>query len=200
MEPDELAANRWALSLRGCAAIVFGVLVLVWPNVTLDALVVLLGAYVLLEGVFHVAAGVRDRAEHRSCGASIFAGLVSTVAGVVTLALHRPTELAVLGVVGVWALVIGISETVAGMRFRRRFDGGASLVLNGILSTAFGILTILITEISVASLAWLIGAYAFAFGALVLAAAFRLRYWTTSAVTPTIVLSGLLAADPAAHR
>ena len=84
------------------------------------------------------------------------------------------------------------------MRFRRRLDGGASLVLNGMLSTAFGILTILITEIGAASLAWLIGAYAF--GSLVLAAASRLRHWTTRAVTPTIVPSGLLAADPAAHR
>src|SRR5215510_3038252 len=171
MESDELATHRWSLTLRGVAAILFGALILMLPDVTPDALILLFGSYVLFEGLCIVAAAVRDRSEHRSWGAALLRGLLSIVTGIIAFALPGPTDLALFGVIGVWAIVSGISETIAGMRLHRRFRARTQLVANGALSIAFGTLTILMPEAGALSLVRVTGAYATALGGLVLGAA-----------------------------
>lgn len=51
-----LSRNWWVLALRGLAAIVFGVLAFALPGITLTALVLLFGAYMLVDGVFAIVA------------------------------------------------------------------------------------------------------------------------------------------------
>ena len=48
---DVLARYWWLILLRGIAAIIFGVLAFVWPGITLVTLVLLFGAYTLVDGV-----------------------------------------------------------------------------------------------------------------------------------------------------
>jgi uncharacterized membrane protein HdeD (DUF308 family) len=45
-----LIQNWWAMALRGVAAIIFGVLCLIWPGITLQALTYLFGAYAFADG------------------------------------------------------------------------------------------------------------------------------------------------------
>ena len=189
METDALAKNRWSLALRGVAAIVFGALALVVPAVTLDVLILLFGAYALFEGVFNVIAGVHGRGENPSWWALLLGGLVSMGAGVVTLADPGLTELALLYVIALWAVVIGVFEIVAAIRLRRRIDGQAWPALNGVLSVVFGVLTMLMPGAGAVSLAWLIGAYAIGFGALLLGAALRLRRWSPGETRAVIMTS-----------
>ena len=129
--------------------------------------------------MFNVVAGVHGRGENPSWWALLLGGLVSIGAGVVTFELPEPTELALLHVIAMWAVVIGIFEIIAAIRRPRRIDGEARLALNGLLSVAFGALTMLMPGAGALSLAWLIGAYAIAFGALQLGATLRLRRWHT---------------------
>ena len=180
METDALARIWWAIALRGVAAIIFGALTLVVPGVTLAVLILLFGAYALIEGVLNVIAAVRGRGERQSWWPLLLRGLVSIAAGVVTFVLPGLTELALLYVIAVWAVVAGIFEMVAAIRLRRRIAGEAWLVLNGVLSVGFGVLTMLMPGAGALSLAWLIGAYAIAFGALLFGAALRLRHWRTA--------------------
>ena len=53
-----LARNWWLLLLRGIAAIVFGLLTFVWPGMTLLTLVLLYGAFALVDGILAIAAAV----------------------------------------------------------------------------------------------------------------------------------------------
>ena len=48
----QLTRNWWAVASRGVFAILYGVIALVWPGLTLEILVLFFGAYVLVDGVF----------------------------------------------------------------------------------------------------------------------------------------------------
>src|SRR3989440_1019394 len=175
MNIDSLARNWWALALRGVAAIIFGVLAFVLPSVTLALLTLLFGGYALVEGALNVLAAVRGRDDDEPWWALMLEGLVSVAAGIVTFVLPGLTELALLYVIAAWAIVTGALEIVAAIRLRRRITGEAWLVLNGILSIVFGVLTMLAPGAGALSLVWLIGAYAIGFRVLLLGLSFRLR-------------------------
>ena len=181
MNIDSLAKNWWALALRGVAAIIFGVLAFVLPSVTLAVLTLLFGSYALVEGALNVLAAVRGRGEDEPWWALLFEGLVSVAAGIVTFVLPGLTELALLYMIAAWAIVTGVLEIVAAVRLRRRITGEAWLALNGVLSIAFGVLTMLVPGAGALSLVWLIGAYGIIFGALLLGLSFRLRRWRAEA-------------------
>jgi uncharacterized membrane protein HdeD (DUF308 family) len=53
---DILSRYWWALALRGAIAVIFGIGALVWPSLMLTVLVLLFGAYALVDGIF---AGIR---------------------------------------------------------------------------------------------------------------------------------------------
>jgi len=46
----------WSWLLRGIAAIVFGVLAMLWPGITFLAFVAMFAAYALIDGVLHLTA------------------------------------------------------------------------------------------------------------------------------------------------
>ena len=170
---DALSKHWWAVALRGVAAIVFGGLTLALPGVTLAVLTLLFGGYAVVEGGFNVIAAVRGRGEGPPWWALLLQGIVSIAAGVVTFVVPRLTELALLYMIAAWAVVSGIFAIVAAIRLRR--ITGVMGALNGVLSIVFGALTVLAPGAGALSLAWLIGAYAVAFGALLLGLSLRLR-------------------------
>ena len=71
------------------------------------------------------------------------------------------------------------------IQLRKHFAGEWVLILNGALTTLFGILMILMPLAGLLSLVWLLGAYSVFFGSLLLAVAFRLgaRWRTTQPAT-----------------
>ena len=88
-----LAEHWWAVALRGLFAIAFGVLTLALPTITLTALIIMFGAYALVEGTFNLVAAIRGRQDERPRWALLLEGIVSLAAGVVTLALPGLTAL-----------------------------------------------------------------------------------------------------------
>src|SRR3989442_3104935 len=103
-----LLRNWWALALRGVLAILLGVAVVVLPGVTLAALVVLFGAYALVDGVLAIIAGVRAAERHERWWSPVLKGLAGIAAGVVTFVQPALTALALLYLIGRWGLLAGI--------------------------------------------------------------------------------------------
>jgi uncharacterized membrane protein HdeD (DUF308 family) len=168
-----LARNWWAIALRGVAAILFGVLTVIWPGLSLAVLVILFGIYTLLEGIFNVIAAVRLRQGERRWLALLLEGLVSVAVGAVTLVLPGLTALALIFLIAAWAILTGVLEIVAAVRLHRLVRGGGAL--SGVLSLVFGVLVACFPGAGALSLLLWVAAYSIVFGAVLLLLAFRLR-------------------------
>ena len=170
-----LARNWGAIAIRGVAAIIFGLLTFLMPGLTLAALVLLFGAYALVDGVFSIIAAVRRRASDLPWWALLLEGVVGIAAGIVTFALPGLTAVTLIYVIAAWAILTGVLEVAAAVRLRRQLSGEWRLVLSGVLSIVFGVLMMVAPGAGALAMMLWIGAYAIVFGVLLLALAFRLR-------------------------
>ena len=173
-----LADNWWLLLLRGIAAIAFGVLAFFWPGLTLVTLTLLWGAYALMDGVIAIWAAFNasggDAGPRWWLGLS---GVVSILAGVVTFYYTGETTLVLLMFIAVWAIVIGALQIWGAIGLRKVLQHEWLLILNGVLSIAFGVILMVQPGAGVLAVAWMIAWYAILFGCLYIALAFRLRQY-----------------------
>ena len=177
-----LTANWWALAIRGLVAVLFGLLTLFLPGITLVTLVLLFGAYALVDGVFNVIAFFRV-ASHQ--WALLIEGVVGIVAGVITFAMPAITAIALLYLIAFWAILTGIFEIVAGIRLRKTIANEWLLLVMGVLSLLFGLLILFAPGTGALAIVLWIGAYALVFGVFLLALAFRLRGHRRLVAQPT---------------
>jgi uncharacterized membrane protein HdeD (DUF308 family) len=174
---DVLARNWWLVALRGVAALVFGLLTLFNPAVTLAALILLFGAYALADGVFTVIAALASHRGEPRWVALLVGGILSIVLGVLTFLMPGVTAVVLLYFIAAWAIVTGVSEIATAIRLRKVITGEWLLVLAGVLSVAFGLALVLYPAAGALAVTLWIGAYATALGVVLLALAFRLRSW-----------------------
>ena len=181
---DSLWHSWWAPALRGAVAVLFGILVLFWPGLTLLALVSLFAAYALLGGVVSVIGAVKNRRRDDHWWLLLLIGLVGIGAGVITWMHPAMTTLLLVLLIGANAMVTGMLDIVAAIRLRKEMRGEWLLLLSGVTAVAFGVLVFLFPAAGALVWLWLIGLYAFVTGVLLLGLAFRLRRQTkTTAAT-----------------
>ena len=154
---NTIARNWWALALRGLAAVLFGLLTFFVPGVTLVTLVLLFGAYALLDGLFNVLVFFRVASHH---WALLIEGVIGIIAGVLTFAWHAITAIALLYVIAFWAIFTGVFEIVAGIRLRKVIANEWLLLLMGVLSALFGLLILFAPGAGALAIVLWIGAYA----------------------------------------
>jgi len=167
---NAFANHWWVLLLRGIAAVLFGFLAFVWPGLTLVVLVFLFGAYALVDGVTALFVGGRARAWWM-----VFAGVLGIIAGVLTFIFPGITAFWLLILIASWAIVRGIFEIVAAIQLRKELTNEWMLIIGGAFSIIFGVLLFLNPAAGALAVVWLIGAYAAAFGIMMIVLAFRLR-------------------------
>jgi uncharacterized membrane protein HdeD (DUF308 family) len=179
-----LTANWWALALRGLAAVLFGLLTFFLPGITLVTLVLLFGAYALVDGLFNVIAFFRV-ASHQ--WALLIEGVIGIITGVLTFAWPAITAIVLLYVIAFWAILTGILEMIAGIRVRKVVANEWLLLVMGVLSFLFGVLILFAPGAGALAIVLWIGAYALVFGIFLLALAFRLRWHRRLIAQPTQV-------------
>ena len=170
---------RTMFLVRGIAAILFGILTFVWPNLTLSVLVLLFGVFAVISGITAVVAALRNRGEE-GWGLLLFEGILGILAGVVALVWPNITALAFLYLLAAWAIITGIMELVAPLAFPMRGGRAALMVLAGLASIVFGILIAAQPSSGLLAVAWLIGVYAIVFGVMYVVAYFESRSLSAS--------------------
>jgi uncharacterized membrane protein HdeD (DUF308 family) len=168
--------RTWRMfALRGLAAVLFGVLALVWPGLTLLWLVALFAVFALLSGGASVVGALRMRKSGEPWWLVLLLGLASLAAGVIAIFHPDLTALVLVLLMGANAIVTGALDIALAVRLRKVLRGEWVLALSGVVSIAFGVLVILFPAAGALALVWLISVYAIASGVLLLTAAWRAR-------------------------
>jgi uncharacterized membrane protein HdeD (DUF308 family) len=165
----------WLMAIRGLLAVLFGLAAIVWPGLTLFVLVILFGAYALVDGVVAVTVSFQERKSVRQWWVVLLGGIAGIIVGVLTFVWPAITALVLLYLIAAWAIVTGILEIAAAFSRRLPIAHEWTLVLAGILSVLFGVLLAILPGVGLLSLVWLIGIYALAFGVVLIIRAFQFR-------------------------
>jgi uncharacterized membrane protein HdeD (DUF308 family) len=169
-----LAGNWWLVALRGVLGITFGALALLFPEITLIALVIVFAAYMLADGVLSIISAVRAARKGERWGLLVLEGVCNIATGVLASLWPGITIFVFTILIAAWAIVSGTLRSAAAFRLPQR-HGRWWLRAAGVLSVIFGFLLILAPFIGAIVLTIWLGAYAIVFGGLLLVLAFRLR-------------------------
>jgi uncharacterized membrane protein HdeD (DUF308 family) len=129
---------RWAVGINGLLAVVLGVALLAWPSISVLALTIVFGVYALATGIvaFGSAFSSKNKDER---GWLILSGLLGIVVGIVVFAWPSISALALLYVIGVYAVLLGLTVIVASFRLPTDGRDTALMILSGIVFIAFGV-------------------------------------------------------------
>jgi uncharacterized membrane protein HdeD (DUF308 family) len=169
-----LARNWWAFVARGVLAILFGLIALFTPGVTMLSLVLLFAAYLIVDGVMAIISAVHAVRHGERWSLLVLEGVVDIVAGAAAAALPGITVVIFVALIAAWALITG------GFMLSAAFELDAEhgrwwLVLGGVVSLIYGALLVAAPAMGALVLTWWIGAYAIIFGIALLSTALKLR-------------------------
>jgi len=128
-----LARKWWLLALRGMVAVLFGLAALVWPGATLTALVLLFGAYALVDGLLALIVSRLDRHEFYHGWVLLLKGLAGIATGVLTCLWPSVTAQALVYLIAAWAILTGAFEVVAAVDLRNVVESERQLAWGNLI-------------------------------------------------------------------
>ena len=152
------------LAARAVLALAFGTLALAWPAIELGEFVLLFAAYILLDGLVALWAGVIGEHPAERWG-FVAEGVVCGALGV--LAFIQPfIPLALLYLIATWGIVTGVLEIIVAAHIRVSARSEWLLSLAGISSVFLGMLLLTVPGAGSPTVVRVIGVYALAFSLL----------------------------------
>jgi uncharacterized membrane protein HdeD (DUF308 family) len=168
-------AAHWPLLLtRGIAAVLFGIVALAWPGLTLAALVLSFGAYAFVDGVLALVIAFTGR-RLPGLASLLIEGIAGVAIGLATVLYPGITAVALLWFIAAWAIVTGIASIATAVSLRREVSGEWPLPVAGILLLVLGIFLLLNRMEGALGAAWVIGLFAVFLGITLMALATRMR-------------------------
>jgi uncharacterized membrane protein HdeD (DUF308 family) len=158
----------WALALSGIASILFGVLALVWPGLTLGALVFLFGFYAIVGGVLALVQMFDAIGQHQTWWPALVIAIVDLVAAAFIFTNPGLTAITLLYVVAFWAIIGGLFEIFASLVLARFLT-----LLAGVLTVVAGFVLLGNPRDGALALVLVIGMFAIVRGIILLIDAFR---------------------------
>jgi len=162
----------WTFIVRGFVAALFGLIVLSWPALSLDALVLTFGIFALLQGILSAVPG------SSKLGGRIYflliEGVLGILAGVFTflgpgigrMLWPEIATMTLLVFIALWALLSGIAEMIGSFRLPGEIKGKWVITLSGLVCLLLGLVLIFRSGLGAVGNASAIGLSAIVFGLL----------------------------------
>jgi len=171
-----VAKMAWTAALAAAIGMLAaGILLLVWPKATLNVVAILIGAALLVAGVFRLVDGVMARGQGGGMrAADVVIGLLAIVAGLYCIKHHALTILVVALVVGAFWIIHGVGDLITAAT-QGKVPGRGTRIFTGVFSLAAGLVVLFWPGISLVLLLTILGAWLLFYGVVLAFLALRLR-------------------------
>jgi len=161
--------------LRGLVAIIFGLLAIFLPRITVAAFILLFGAFAIADGLLLVLQSVTTRRHESYWWVRLLQGLLSIVIGIAVFVWPGLTLLVLVYIIAFYAIAGGLLQILAAIELRKAIKGELLLLVSGLLAIGVGLLLIVQPGMGLIALVQTIGIFAIAYGIMIAFLALRLR-------------------------
>ena len=174
----------WVFILRGVFAAVLGVFALIWPTLTLEILVLFVGAYLIADGVMGLVVALRRAAPSGRLLPPAIEGMdlnpllqpaLSVAIGLLVVLWPSQSARTLFMILGAGALFIGISYVIAARQYAVDAMGRRLMTTGGIIAGVLGVILIVWPGAAVVTVSWIIAAAALRMAAVMIFLGVRLR-------------------------
>lgn len=173
VEKSFMVTRWWVHLIRGILAIIFGIIAISWPSITLEILVILFGVYAIVAGFIALVISIFGRGDR--WWILLIEGLIGIAIGIIVFSWPIATVQFIMVLVALWAILMGVFELIAALKLREILPDDWLLALIGILSILFGVVVFIWMGAALMFLILLFGFYALFMGVMLTVLSFRLR-------------------------
>ena len=159
------------LIMRGFFTALFGCLLVGWPRTSLAALILVFGVFALIDGALIIVAGLNRWPDGPARTISLVTGGLAMLAGLAMVAWPAATEMVMLVIVALRAVVIGVSELMIATHIDRHAPGAWLVAALGVLSIVVAALLLANPAAGLMAVVRIFGLYAIVAGLLMVAQA-----------------------------
>ena len=174
----EFMLNRpwWELVLRGLFIMIFGIIAIAWPDISLWALILVFGVFIFVEGLFQMVAAFSVKKEDPNWSLMFISGLFSFIIGLLAISWPGVTAVVLLWLIGAWAIVVGITQIMySGQAKQDDSTRRGLLVVGGLIAIMFGFMAFLWPGATAITLILIIGFFAIFYGIQLMVVGFMSR-------------------------
>lgn len=153
----------WVYAVGGIVAILFGLALILWPHLTVTILIVLFGAFAIIDSIVRLFAMFWAIGAHTPWWPHLVIAIIDIAAGVFVLTNPELTAVILLYVIAFWAIVAGVVELVASLAMAK-----FPLLIIGLLSIVFGFVLLGHPTTGALALVLVIGIFAIVRGIMLL--------------------------------
>jgi uncharacterized membrane protein HdeD (DUF308 family) len=171
---DTVAHNWWVVTLHAIFGVLFGLMAIFMPGITLISLVYLFGIYAIVHGIVMLASLAESHVVIPRW-ARVVQGISGIGLGIVAFVWPGITTLALLLLIAVWSIIDGIMRVVAAIELRKAIEHEWLLALSGVLSVLFGVAIVVWPGLGALALVTVLGIYAIINSVILFAHGLRMR-------------------------
>ncbi|WP_193162494.1 HdeD family acid-resistance protein [Microbulbifer hainanensis] len=114
------ATPVWWLIIGGLVSVAAGIVTFIYPQITALVLVIFIGSWALVRGIFEIIGAVRLRKEIDKEWLLVAIGLLSVLFGLAVLFNPGAGALALVWLIGAYAIALGLSMIWLALRLRKQ--------------------------------------------------------------------------------
>jgi uncharacterized membrane protein HdeD (DUF308 family) len=175
MEGSFVVRNWASMLLKGVLGITFGIILLVWPRDTIEALLIIFGIFALLVGIIFAIAFFLEVSRKEKWGFSLGVAMVSIFLGILSIARTEVTAAVFFLLLVAWLLAYGAIMMASGTGMDPQFKYRWLMIVEGILSIVVALCMMLFTAPTLKLLVFLFGSYIIVMGIIDVVVSFMVR-------------------------
>lgn len=175
MYTKQMVNNWWLQLLRGVLIAVLGLLTLFKPMQVAETLVVIFGAFGVINAVISLISLIAGLQQRYFWWMDLILGVLSLGVGILILRAPQMTLYIIVQLFSIILLISGVYNILTAVQLRKRVENEWMLPLTGVLKILMALALVLIPEAGVAAAMWIIGILVVVIGVSEAVNAFRLR-------------------------